>query len=168
MEFLSVFTLAYVLEHKTILLSVLAILISLRSYSISRRSLILSELIAEENKRVKASEKRAEILELIDKKNAKIGNLQSIYDEKYRFLVKNPQIADKFPGEIDRIRNNVNSLKDLKMKYIEERKNVELFDEKMSIPFNHNTLAEIKCLLIHIEEDIIKEERGLMSVKNEF
>jgi len=157
----------FVLENKAILLSILALLISLRSFSISRRSLVLSESIALENKRVKASEKRAEILELIDRKNAKIGNLQSIYGEKYYYLVQNLQVGNKFPEEIDRIRNNLNSLQNLRTQYNEERKNVELFDEKMDIPFNKNTLAEIKRLLIHIEEDIVKEERGLMSLRNE-
>ena len=157
----------YISENKAVLLSILAILISLRSFSISRRSFILSETIAEENKRVKASEKRAEILELIDKKNAKIGNLQSLYGEKYYLLVQYPQIAVKYPEEIDRIRNNVNSLQKLRDQYNEERRNFELFDEKIDIPFNQNTLADIKRLLIHIEEDIVKEERGLVSLRNE-
>lgn len=167
MIYLFNFITEFISENKALLLSSLAILISLRSFSISQRSLKLSEKTAKDSKKVKASEKRAELLEIIDKKNAKIGNLQSIYGEKHACLVQNQQLSDKYPGEVERILNNVNCLNDLKSQYGIERKNVESFESEIDIPFTQNTLADIKRLLIHIEEDIVKEERGLKLLKEE-
>ncbi len=161
------FTTNFISTNKTLLVSMLALLVSLFAFSNSRRSLKLSEKISEEANKLKASEQRADILEIIDKKNVKIGNLLSIYGEKYSLFTNNPQLCKIFPEEMERITTNVNCLNNIKAQYDLERKNVESFNDKVSTPFNQNILADSKRLLIHIEEEIVKEERGLKLLKDE-
>ena len=161
------FTTELIIANKALLVSILALFVSLLSFANSRRSLKLSEKVTDEANKLKASEQRADILEIIDRKNAKIGNLQAVFGEKYYLLSNNPQLCNKFPGEMERITSNVNCLNNIKTQYDSERRTVESFDDKVSIPFNLNILADSKRLLIHIEEDIVKEEQGLQLLRDE-
>ncbi len=161
------FTTEFIVANKALLVSILALFVSLLSFANSRRSLKLSEKVTNEANKLKASEQRADILDIIDRKNAKIGNLQAVLGEKYYLLSNNPQLSKIFPGEMERITSNITCLNNLKAQYGSERKTVESFDDKVSIPFNLYILADSKRLLIHIEEDIVKEERGLKLLRDE-
>lgn len=159
------FATEFINSYKELLISVLSLIVSLAAYSLSRRSLSMSEQTQAEASRIKAYEKRSEILEAIDKKNAKIGNLMAIYAEKL-LLIERSSISDKLNvSERERIKNNISVLQKFSSQYDLQRSLAEQIDQDGDIAFNEKNLADIKRLLIHLEEDIIKEERGLNTIK---
>lgn len=159
------FVLAFIRDYKEILVSILSLIVSLAAFAVAHRSLKSSETAAKENKRIMAFEKRSQILEAIDKKNAKIGNLLAIYAEKLLICERHPELVPSDSGEVERIKNNIQLLQKLSAQYEYQRGFAEKIDDDGDIALNERTLADVKRLLIHLEEDIVKEERVLIGLK---
>ena len=123
------FVIKFISDNNAILVALLALGVSAKSFSTSYRSLKLTEKNAEDAKKLKAFEQRAEILEGYDKRNAKIGNLQSIYAEQHLLLVNNPWLLIKHPDEINRIINNVKCNQNVISQ--NTRKYIEALDDKV-------------------------------------
>jgi hypothetical protein len=159
------FLIKFISDNNAILVSLLALGISAISFSTSSNSYKLSKKISEEAKKLKAFEQRAEILEIHDKRNAKIGNLQSIYAEQHLLLINNPKLIWKYPNEIERIINNTKANQIASSP--DTRKYFEALDDNVDIATNTKTLADAKRFLILIEEEVVKEERRLNILKDE-
>ncbi|KAA0889802.1 hypothetical protein [Oryzomonas rubra] len=159
------FVVNFISINAATLISLLALGISVKSYSVSHRTIKLSEKTAENAKKLKAFEQRAEILEIHDKKNAKLGTLQLIYAEQFSVLTNNPYLPKKHPKELERIRNNIECNRNASSS--EVRKFLEALDESSDTADNTKLLADAKRFLIAIEEEIVKEDRWLKTLKEE-
>jgi septation ring formation regulator EzrA len=68
--------------------------------------------------------------------------------------------------ELERVKGNIEGLNELRSSYEEQRGCAEGLNKTFNFETNQNTLSEIKRLLIHIEEEIVKEERNLYLLKS--
>jgi len=159
------FVINFISNNTATLVSLLALGISVKSYSISHRTIKLTEKITGDAKKLKAFEQRAEILEIHDKKNAKISTLQLIYAEQLSVLTSNLYLPKKYPKELERIKNNIEC--NQKASSPEIRKFLEALDDSADIADNTKILADAKRFLIAIEEEIVKENRWLNTLKEE-
>lgn len=148
------------------LIAILALLASIRASSISKKSYDLSQKALADTQRIMLYEKRSETLKEIDSQNAKLGTLLAILGESLTLYRENLKLQEVESGHFERIRQNVVAVEKLRSKYKEQRSITEKIGEGAEPAQQEIALASIKRLTIHLDQDIIKEERCLQLLKN--
>jgi hypothetical protein len=156
---------SFVVEHAGLLVAILALLIAFRSSSIASKSRRFAETAHKEAQRFQVFQKRTEILSEIDKQHAKYGTLLAVITEKLLLFQQNPRLTERFPGEQQRLAQNLQAIKGLQSRYAEQRQISEQVGEGADLARQEAALAEIRRLTIHIDEDIRKETRHLDDIK---
>lgn len=159
------FLISLISNHAPILISTLALAVSLASFFISWRSYALNKRSKLELDRLTLFEKRSAVLGEVDKQYARMGSLIAIIAEKIILFEENKWLVTRYPNEYQRLRNNLNSVESLRSNYERQRELAERVKERMDTHEQEKVLAEIKRLSLHIDEDILKEERHLNSIK---
>ena len=154
------------LSYSPLLIAILALLVSLRANSISKKSLGLSQKALTDNQRIMLYEKRSKTLEEIDSQNANIGTLLAILGESLTLFRENPKLQEIESGHFERVRQNVVAVEQLRARYEEQRRITESIGEGADPAQQEAALASIKRLTIHLDQDIIKEERCLQLLKD--
>lgn len=154
------------LSYSPLLIAILALLVSLRANSISKKSLDLSQKALTDNQRIMLYEKRSKTLEEIDSQNAQFGTLLSILGESLTLFRENSKLQEIESGHLGRVRQNVVAVEQLRARYEEQRSITESIGEGADPAQQEAALASIKRLTIHLDQDIIKEERCLQLLKD--
>jgi hypothetical protein len=141
-DFLRNFTSA----HAALLISILAILASLRANSTSKKSYDLSAKALADTQRRAIYEKRSATLGEIDSQNAKFGTLLAILADSLNLFRENPQLQEVELGQLERIRQNVLAVQQLRSKYEEQRELAASFGDGADPARMESILASIKDL----------------------
>lgn len=150
MEFLEIF----LKDYAALILAGLAVWASWRANSHAKRAL-------EQTESVKLLELQSEALREIDRQNAKLGSLLTTLAETALVYSQDENLRLNDPKGYSRIRNSIESVKELRERYEEHRKPAEQNLGSGSVETQTKILAEIRRLTIHVEEDIEKEARNL-------
>lgn len=153
-------------SHAALLVSILALSISLRSISITEKSRRASAQRDREMERARVYEKRTEILSEIDKQNARFGTLLLIVAEKMLLLQRHPELKERHQKEYDRLTQNLTVVQTLRSRYEEQRQASEAIGDGSKVAELEPVLAGIRRLTIHVEEDIQKETRSLEQLRD--
>jgi hypothetical protein len=151
--------------HAALFVSMLALLISIRSVSIAEKSRRATERRDRDAERARVYEKRTEILSEIDKQNARLGTLMLILAEKLLLLQRTPSLREKHQNEYDRLMQNLKAVQTLRSRYEEQRRASEAIDAGSRLLDLDPVLADVRRLSIHVEEDIEKETRSLEQLR---
>lgn len=151
--------------HAALFIAVLALIASFRANHISKKANTISVEQQNKNKRLKTLEKRTDILTEIDKQNALQGHVLAVVVEKLQLFHQKPELINKHSGEYKRLTQNLNGMQQLKSNY-EKRRSVSAgVDADADLEMQEKTLAEVRRLTIHLEEDLVKEKDHLNSLK---
>ncbi len=151
----------FISMNASLLVSILALVISLVTNAISRKAGKLSQAAKEESDRILLFEKKREMLNEVDRQNARMGTFLMITVQKVILLNDHPDLRKKYPDEYGRLLNNLNCVQTLRSKHEEQRSGLERIGDGFDITKQDEILANIRCLSIYIDEEISKEERGL-------
>ncbi len=160
-EFITSLTAAYA----ALLISILAVLASVRANSIAQKSRKFSEDVQRQAERAQVYEKRTEILTEIDTQHARFGTLLAIIAEKMILIQRNPNLLEDYPNEYERLAQNLSAIESLRSRYEEQRAVSERIGEGADLAQQEEALAEMRRLTIHVNEDIRKEEAHLSELK---
>lgn len=155
----------FIQNYLTALLAIIAIIASVRSNIIAHKSLQLSEKTEVETNKRRILEKRTEILREVDHRNAIFGNLLAIMAEAAITYQKEPSFAAQNEKDIKRLENNINAIREMRERYEKHRNIAEQIDSQADIEGLEFSLAETRRLNLHVEQDIIKEERNLNRIR---
>lgn len=150
MEFLEIF----LKDYAAPILAGLAVWASWRANSHAKTAL-------EQTESVKLLELQSEALREIDRQNAKLGSLLTTLAETALVYSQDEHLQLNDPQGYSRIRNNIESVKNLRERYEEQRTLAEQNVGSGSVEMQTKILSEIRRLTIHVEEDIEKESRNL-------
>ena len=156
----------FINTYAPLLIAILALLASVRANSISKKSYDLSQKALGDTQRVILYEKRTKTLEEIDSQNAKFGTLLAILGDSLTLFRENPKLQEIESSHFERIKQNVVAVANLRSRYEEQRSITEKIGEGADPAKQEIALASIKRLTIHLDQDIIKEERCLELLKN--
>ena len=147
--------------HAALFIAILALIASLRANHISNKANKISVEQQNKNKRLKTLEKRTDILSEIDKQNALQGHMLAVTVEKLQLFHQNSELTNKYSGEYERLIQNLNGIQKLKSNY-EDRRSVSAgVDADANLEMQEKTLAEVRKLTIHLEEELAKEKDHL-------
>ena len=82
----------FISSYAPLLIAILALFVSIRANSISKRSYELSRKALSDTQRIVLYEKRSKNLEEIDSQNAKFGTLLAILGESLTLFRENPEL----------------------------------------------------------------------------
>lgn len=151
--------------HAALFIAMLALITSLRANHISNKANTISAEQKNKTKRLKALEKRTDILSEIDKQNALQGHMLVVIADKLHLFHQNTELTNKHTGEYKRLMQNLNSIQQLKSNYKERRSVSAALDADADLEMQEKTLAEVRRLTIHLEEELAKEKDHLNNLK---
>ncbi len=166
MDILLTFLRDFTTSYAPLLIAILALLVSMRANSISKKSYKLSNKARVDAQRILLYEKRSKNLEEIDSKNSKFGTMLVILGESLDLFRENPEFQELESGHFERIKKNIAAVQELRSKYEEQRNVTKSIGEGADPAKQEEVLASIKRLTIHLDQDIIKEERCLRLLKD--
>jgi len=159
--------LEFILENKTTLLSVLAIIAAVRANLIANKSRKEAKFANGLSKQVADSQKQSELILEIESQDARFGTLQLILAQKLLFLQKYPNLQREFIGEYERLEKFLERTKKIRETFEAQRLTATKAQENLTIPQKESALTEIKRLSIRVNEDITKEDRGLNDFRSQ-
>lgn len=151
----------FAVEHSSLLLSVIAIVISMKAARTADKARLFTECAKNYDLAIRLYEKRSETLNELDKQHALFCTILFIYSQKSLLFSQYPQLAPKYPEEYERLMQNSSVIESLRKRYDEQRLYSEKISEGNDLTYLESTLAEIRKLTIHIQEDVKKEQAAL-------
>jgi hypothetical protein len=148
-----------------LLVSILSLIVSLRSSAIAHRARKFAEAVHQDNQRAAIFRSRTEILSEIDRQHARLGTLQFLIVENLLLFRQFPLLSEQYPDETKRLARNLDGVKHLQDAYDEQRKVSEQVGEGADITGQEAALANIRRLTIHVDEEISKEEHHMESLR---
>jgi hypothetical protein len=153
--------LSFMNTHATLVVSLIAVVLSLRSYLLARKALVLSTDNKSDADRIKLFEKRRELLSEVDTQHARMGTLLVVTAQQLILFNQHPWLRNEKPEGFARLKSNLDGVQELQSGYEEQRGGLEVIDTGADIARLDAILADIRRLTIHINEEITKEEREL-------
>lgn len=160
MNFLDFFK-TFFSEYAALLFSAIALIISLKTAQTADKARLFTASARNYDLAIRLYEKRSETLNELDKQNALFSTILFTYSQKLFLFSQYPQLAHKYPEEHERLTHNSSVIESLRTRYDEQRQYSEKISEGNDLTYLESTLAEIRKLTIHIQEDVKKEQAGL-------
>jgi hypothetical protein len=157
----------FVAGNAALLVSLLALIISLLANSTARHANALNAKSKADADHVRFSEKRRELLNEIDRQHARMVTLMLLTAQQIALLNENPHMRERSADEYKRLRKNLAAVHGLGSRYEEQRQIIEGVKAATELTDPDALLADTRRLTIHLEKDIEHEERrlGELSVK---
>lgn len=143
---------SFITENSTLLLSILAIVASIRSNWLAHRAHKLSKEINNKQQELIIYKQRTEILAEIDKQQAVLNRLATVTLQKMA-----SGIHDQNSNEYKRLEKQVDTVNHLRKGYEEQRQFAYTLEKGACLNANERNLADIKRLTLHLEQDIENE-----------
>lgn len=153
-------------SNAAVLASLLALAISLRANYTADRAHKLNRQTKADNDRVLLFEKKRELLNEVDRQNARFATLTMVLAQKILLFREHPWLHDEKQDEFDRLKSNLVAVQKLASRYEEQRTGIEATDVGADIAFQDQLLANIRRLTIHVEKDIAHEQVGLLEIQS--
>jgi len=155
------FFMDFTVGHTALLLSILALLASVRANSIAQKSLKHSKEVHSYNESSKIYGSRTEILKEIDTRQVKLGSLKNVLEQKISLFTSNSELAQLYPDELKRLEKRLEITKGLIQMYEKQRAVSEKVGDGADLSMQELSLAKIRQLTIHVEEELSIEEKSL-------
>lgn len=145
----------------------LALLAALNSNHIAEKARRAAAKAEERIEAATRAGKRTEMLSEIERKNAIVGRMLFVTARKLLILQQYPNLRDKFPGEYERLSNNVALMQEFKEVEAYQREVAEQADAGSDFLLQEKALADVKRLRLRLESEIIKESEILEGLLRE-
>jgi hypothetical protein len=165
----------FVNDNLPLIIALIALFLSIYAINISYKSLKnfnksevdknSEEKKEPEEKPVKLSNQQSEILDAIERQISKLDKLFSILAETLFIYQSDSRLFYKHSSDIDRLKNKIQELQEIKAGYEEHRSMVKNIDSDFDFNTLDISIAEIKRLPLHIEHDLIAEKKTLDDLK---
>ena len=142
----------WVANNTAILISLLAIIATIRGNVIAHKAKALAVKVNEQQQDLIVYKQRTELLGEIDKQQAILNRLATITLQK---MASGQHAGDS--KNYSRLENNVNAINHLRSSYEKQRELTHSIEKDASINANERNLADIRRLTLHLEQDIINE-----------
>jgi hypothetical protein len=107
------------------------------------------------------------VLREVDLQHAKLGTLLAITAEAALLYAQNPSLAANNLGGFERVKQNIDAVQLLRMRYEEQRNLAERNFGQGDMEEENKNLANIRRLTIHVQEDIDKELRHVENLREQ-
>lgn len=155
----------FLATNAAFLISVVALLISLRANYTAHRVYQLNVKSKVDADRLLLFEKKRELLNEVDRQNTKFATLMMLTSKKLLLFRENPELHGSMQQEFDRLTSNLAALLKLDSRYDEQRSGIESIDVFADIATQEELLANIRLLTIHLEKDIAHEQSQLEEMR---
>lgn len=152
-------------SNATVLISLVALAVSLRASYTSHRSYTLNLKNRQDADRIKIYEKRREVLNELDLQHTRFATLMMLTAQKILVFRDHPGLVASMEKELERLRRNLDYLEKQHASYEEQRGGLEQIGEGADIAKQEELLALIRKLTIHVEKDIAHERTDLEQLR---
>ena len=151
--------------NAALMVSVLALLISLRANYTAHLTHKLSLKSKADAEKILLYEKKRALLNEIDRQHTRLRTLMMVTAQKMLLFREHPSLHETMQDEFDRLKANLKAVQQLAEQYDEQRKGVEAIDVGADIATQEDLLANVQRLTIHVEKDIAHEQGSLADLK---
>lgn len=152
-------------SNAAVLLSILALLMSLQANRTARAAHMLNLQNRAKSESLLFNEKRRELLNEVDRQHAHLSTLMMITAQKILLFHEQPDLQKTMPRELSRLMSNLRLVEDLAAKYAKKREYIESIGLGAGVEAQEGILAEVKGLTISIEKDIAHERDHLEDLR---
>ena len=139
----------WISENSAVLISLLAIIVTVRANVIAHKAKSLAVKVNEQQQELIVYKQRTELLEEIDKQQAILNRLAAVTLQKMATIQH-----DKNSKNYQRLEKNINAVNSLRSSYETQRELAYSIEKGASLNANERNLADIRRLTLHLEQDI--------------
>jgi hypothetical protein len=150
-----------------LLISILALLGTVSANVIAERARRSAASAESRSCVVSAAQKRTEVLLELETQRSKLQTLKIVLSTKLTLLRRHQPLAEANVDEVQRLENNIQSLRELLDRHDTEVTLAEDLGADSSIVAMESMLANVKRLTIRATEDLRNEEVGLEVARRE-
>jgi hypothetical protein len=158
---MSAVVVTFLSENASLLISLLALLGTVNANVIAERGRRASVDAGRRADAITNIQKHSEILLEIETQNARLGTLLMIVVQKILLFQRHPELHAEYPGEYERLQNQLQALEHCRDDYVKQRSAAKSAGDSGSAIRKEVILADIKCLTIRLNEEVVKEQAQL-------
>jgi hypothetical protein len=155
----------FVAATSAILISLIAIVVSLRANHIAHRAHQLNLRNKEDAERILLFEKKRALLNELDLQSTRFATLTMLTAQKILLFRDHPELSETMQSELDRLRSNLAGLQGQTDRHEKQRKELEATNVGCDIATREDLLANIRRLTIQVEKDIAHEQVTLEELR---
>jgi hypothetical protein len=148
-------------ENATLLVAVLALLISMRANQTSKKVHMQTAQINADNRETRFGEKKRECLNELDLQHAKLASLSFVIARKIKFLRSGSLANEEVRKEEERLMTNLRVIAQIQSTAEVRRSELELIPSDTKLTDLDSIHAKIRQTSIHMIKDLEHETSGL-------
>lgn len=151
----------FIRENATLLVAVIALVISMRANYISNKTHVHTVQISVDNRKTRFGEKKRECLNELDLQHAKLASLSFILAQKVKFLRNATLASEQMLIEEERLITNLGVIAQIRSDGDVQRSEIELISSDFNLIDLDMLHAKIRQTSIHMIKDLEHETSGL-------